>query len=135
MQDKIIHLRKGRKGALRPGHPWIFKGQILKAMTGIKPGDIATVVSNEDKLIGRGYYNPSSEISVRLLTFKNEPIKPAVAPMTEKTIASPRKKLSSGLSNGEGSISMLPHIPLQKSIIPIAPINDHKKCLSDSLKP
>ena len=74
MQDKIIHLRKGRKGALRPGHPWIFKGQILKAMTGIKPGDIATVVSNEDKLIGRGYYNPSSEISVRLLTFKNEPI-------------------------------------------------------------
>lgn len=74
MQNTIIRLRKGKKGRLRPGHPWIFKGQIVKAGPGARPGGIVTVVTNEDKFIGRGYYNPSSEISVRLLTFKDEAI-------------------------------------------------------------
>ena len=72
MQDKIIRLRKGKKGRLRPGHPWIFKGQILKVTEGSRPGDIVTVINNEDKFVGRGYFNPSSEISIRLLTFKDE---------------------------------------------------------------
>lgn len=74
MQDKIIRLRKGKKGKLRPCHPWIFKGQILKLTSSVRPGDIVTVISNEDKFIGRGYYNPASDISIRLLTFKDEPI-------------------------------------------------------------
>jgi 23S rRNA (cytosine1962-C5)-methyltransferase len=74
MHDKIIRLRKGKKGRLRPGHPWIFKGQILELDPAIKSGDIITVIDNENRFIGRGYYNPSSEISIRLLTFKDEPI-------------------------------------------------------------
>lgn len=74
MQDKIIRLRKGRKGRLRPHHPWIFKGQILKITSNIKPGNIVTVITNEDEFVGCGYFNPSSEISIRLLTFKDEPI-------------------------------------------------------------
>lgn len=74
MQENIIRLRKGRKGRLRPGHPWIFKGQILKVESRIRPGDIVSVVNGEDKFVGRGYYNPSSEISVRLLTSKDEQI-------------------------------------------------------------
>lgn len=72
MEDKIIRLRKGKKGRLRLGHPWIFKGQILKLTSSVKPGDIAAVVSNEDKFIGKGYFNPASEICVRLLTFSDE---------------------------------------------------------------
>jgi len=74
MQDKIIRIRKGKKGKLRPGHPWIFKGQILKLTSSVRPGDIVTVISNEDKFIGRGYYNPASDISIRLLTFNDESI-------------------------------------------------------------
>ncbi|OGW77260.1 MAG: hypothetical protein A3I73_05870 [Omnitrophica bacterium RIFCSPLOWO2_02_FULL_45_16] len=74
MQDKVIRLRKGKKGRLKAGHPWIFKGAILEVGSNIKPGDIATVVNNENKFIGRGYYNPASEISIRLLTFKDETI-------------------------------------------------------------
>lgn len=72
MQDKVIRLKKGKKGRLRTGHPWIFKGAILEVDSNIKAGDIATVVDNENKFIGRGYYNPASEISIRLLTFKDE---------------------------------------------------------------
>ncbi len=72
MQDRIIRLRKGKRGRLRPGHPWIFKGAISKVDAKIEPGDIITVLTNENKFAGRGYYNPSSDISVRLLTFNDE---------------------------------------------------------------
>jgi 23S rRNA (cytosine1962-C5)-methyltransferase len=74
MTDNIIYLRKDRRGELKPDHPWIYKGQILKTASSIKPGDIVRVVNSEDKFIGKGYYNPKSEISVRLLAFDDEPI-------------------------------------------------------------
>jgi 23S rRNA (cytosine1962-C5)-methyltransferase len=74
MQDKIITLRTGKKGRLKPGHPWIFKGQTLKVPPGIRPGDIVTIVKGTGGFVGRGYYNPASEITIRLLTFDDEPI-------------------------------------------------------------
>jgi 23S rRNA (cytosine1962-C5)-methyltransferase len=74
MQDKIITLRTGKKGKLKPGHPWIFKGQTLKAPPGIRAGDIVAVVNGQGEFVGRGYYNPASEITIRLLTFNDEPI-------------------------------------------------------------
>jgi 23S rRNA (cytosine1962-C5)-methyltransferase len=46
----------------------------MKVPAGIKPGDIITLVDGKGGFIGRGYYNPASEISIRLLTFKDEPI-------------------------------------------------------------
>jgi len=72
MQDKIITLRIGKKGKLKPGHPWIFKGQTLKVPPGIRPGDIVTIINGQGEFVGRGYYNPASEIIVRLLTFNDE---------------------------------------------------------------
>ena len=74
MQDKIIQLKPGKKGILDPGHPWIFKGQFLKAAPGIRPGDIISVVNGRGEFAGRGYYNPASEITIRLLTFNDETI-------------------------------------------------------------
>ena len=74
MQNKIITLRTGKKGKLKPGHPWIFKGQALKVPPGISPGDIVTIVSGKGGFVGRGYYNPASDIAIRLLTFKEESI-------------------------------------------------------------
>jgi len=74
MKEKIITLRTGKKGRLQADHPWIFKGQALKIPPGIKAGDIVTIVNGQGKFIGRGYYNGASEISIRLLTFKDEAI-------------------------------------------------------------
>jgi 23S rRNA (cytosine1962-C5)-methyltransferase len=74
MQDKIITLRTGKKGKLKPGHPWIFKGQTLKVPPGIRPGDIVTIINGQGGFIGRGYYNPASEIIIRLLTFNDETV-------------------------------------------------------------
>lgn len=59
MQDKTIILRTGKKGKLKPGHPWIFKGQTLKVPPGIRPGDIVAVVNGSGEFVGRGYYNPA----------------------------------------------------------------------------
>ncbi len=69
-----IRTRKGKKGILRPGHPWIFKSQLAKVDSAIKPGDIISITDDSGKFIDRGYYNPKSEIAVRLLTFSDEPI-------------------------------------------------------------
>ena len=71
---KAIRLRSGKKGKVRPGHPWIFKSQILKSEPAAKPGDIVPVHDHEGKFLGRGYYNPRSKIAVRILTFRDEPI-------------------------------------------------------------
>ncbi|MCX5686897.1 MAG: NAD(P)H-hydrate epimerase [Candidatus Omnitrophica bacterium] len=73
-KDKTIRLRTGRQGIVRSGHPWIFRSQISKAASGIKPGDIVTIQTGDGKFIGRGYYNPKSEISIRLLTFEDEAV-------------------------------------------------------------
>ena len=74
MKYKGVKLRSGRQGRTRPGHPWIYKGQLLKTDPAIKPGDIVSAIDNEGKFMGIGYYNPRSEISVRILTFINETI-------------------------------------------------------------
>jgi len=74
MQDKIIKLRSGSSGRLKEGHPWIRKSRFLKAAPSIKAGDVVSVVDPENRFMGKGYYNPGSEISIRLLTFKDEPV-------------------------------------------------------------
>jgi len=100
MQDRIIRLRKGKKGRLEAGHPWIFRGQILKLTSNVRPGDIVTVISNEDKFIGRGYYNPASDITVRLLTFHDETIDNALLHNRIKEAASKRGFLK-GVTNAK----------------------------------
>lgn len=74
MPERRVYLREGKKGIVRPGHPWIFKSQILSADSSANPGDIVAVTDAGGKVVGRGYYNPKSEISVRILSFSNENI-------------------------------------------------------------
>jgi 23S rRNA (cytosine1962-C5)-methyltransferase len=71
-KEKTISLRSGKMGRLRPGHPWIYKSQIRKFDRSIKLGEMVRVISAEGAFIGCGYFNPASEISIRLLTFKDE---------------------------------------------------------------
>ena len=98
MQDKTITLRTGKKGRLKPGHPWIFKGQALKVPPGIRPGDIVTIINGQGGFIGRGYYNPASEITIRLLTFNDELIDGAfLRKRIEDAVA--KRNFLSGLTN------------------------------------
>ena len=66
-------MHSGRRGQISYGHPWIYKGQIKEA-PGERDGDIFSVYSSGGRFLGKGYYNPRSEIAVRLLSYKDEAI-------------------------------------------------------------
>jgi 23S rRNA (cytosine1962-C5)-methyltransferase len=50
------------------GHPWVFANEIDQAEEALRPGDLAEVFTHDAQFIGRGYFNPHSQITVRLLT-------------------------------------------------------------------
>ncbi len=59
------------------GHPWVFGNEINSIEGDPAPGDIVDVFYHDNKFAGRGYYNPKSQIAVRLLTRKKEEINDA----------------------------------------------------------
>lgn len=69
-----ITLVAGRKKPVRNQHPWVFSGAIADIAGSPKPGDIVDVRSSTNEWLARGYYNPKSQIAVRLLTWRDEPI-------------------------------------------------------------
>jgi len=69
----VITLKTGSCADVRKGYPWVFRRHIVS--TGISgTGDIVDVVDSDGAFLGRGYYNPMSGITVRLLTFKDEAV-------------------------------------------------------------
>ncbi len=75
---KSIILKKNISRRVETGHPWIFANEINTAKekdTNAAPGEIVEVYTFDKIFIGKGYYNPQSQISLRLLTRdKNETI-------------------------------------------------------------
>jgi 23S rRNA (cytosine1962-C5)-methyltransferase len=64
-----VYLKKGREKPVKNGHPWIFSGSILRLDGGTPaPGDSCRVLSAEGTVLGHGYYNASSSITVRMVT-------------------------------------------------------------------
>ncbi len=70
---KVILNRKIGNRILN-GHPWIFGNEINKINGNAAAGEIVDVHTHDDKFLGRGYFNPQSQIQVRLLTNKQEEI-------------------------------------------------------------
>jgi 23S rRNA (cytosine1962-C5)-methyltransferase len=68
-----VTIRPGREKPILQGHPWIFSGAVLRAENA-KPGDIVTVQTRDGAFLARGYWNPTSQIQVRILTWRDEPI-------------------------------------------------------------
>ena len=94
MEYKTVRLRKGRQGKHPAGHPWIYKSQLLKSYTAIRPGTIVVVQSSDGAYLGRGYVNPRSEIAVRLLTTADEPVDGAFLERRIRDAAAKRKHLA-----------------------------------------
>jgi 23S rRNA (cytosine1962-C5)-methyltransferase len=69
-----IILKKGRGKSLLRGHPWVFSGAVAKTEGEMVPGDLGEVYSGEGQFLGVGYLNPNSQILLRLLTRKKEPV-------------------------------------------------------------
>jgi 23S rRNA (cytosine1962-C5)-methyltransferase len=67
-----IVLRKGRDRRVKAGHLWVYAGEIEKTDDGLSPGDTADVVDHRGRFLARGYYNPASNIAVRLVTRRRD---------------------------------------------------------------
>lgn len=71
--SKII-LKPNQERRILNGHLWIFSNEIEKTDPAIEPGSIVDICSHKGKFLGRGFYNPHSLISARILTLTDEPI-------------------------------------------------------------
>jgi len=69
-----VQLKRKIAPRIANGHPWIFGNEIEKINGDPKGGDIVDVLYGDGSFAGRGYINPQSQITVRLLTRKKEEI-------------------------------------------------------------
>ncbi|GAP64571.1 23S rRNA (cytosine1962-C5)-methyltransferase [Ardenticatena maritima] len=65
--NRTITLKPKREKSVAQRHPWLFSGAIAHADA--EAGDIVDVLDHRGQWLARGYYNPASQIAVRLLTF------------------------------------------------------------------
>ena len=65
--EATLELKKDLVRHLRAGHPWVFRKAIEKAPRGLEAGAIVDVVE-DGRFVARGYLDPHSAITVRILT-------------------------------------------------------------------
>jgi 23S rRNA (cytosine1962-C5)-methyltransferase len=65
--EASLELRKDLARHLRAGHPWVFRKALERPPKGLPPGAIVDVVE-QGRFVARGYYDPHSAISLRILT-------------------------------------------------------------------
>ncbi len=61
-------LRPHKEESLLSGHLWVFSGALQQSPHWIEPGGLVDVKSSTGKFVARGYYNPRTDIAIRILT-------------------------------------------------------------------
>lgn len=67
-------LLPGKEKRVAAGHPWIYRTEIDRVEGDYTPGDMVDVVSAKGRFLARAYYNPASMISLRIMTYQEEPV-------------------------------------------------------------
>ncbi len=73
METSSVHypsasLKPHRDESLLGGHAWIFSGALQQAPRWVEPGGVLDVKSATGQFVARGYYNPRTDIAIRILT-------------------------------------------------------------------
>lgn len=68
----VLHRRRERR--LLAGHPWIYRNEVAEMQGEAAPGDLVAVVDAAGHWLGQGFYSPVSQICVRILSRRPEPI-------------------------------------------------------------
>ena len=68
-----IYLRRGREQRVLGGHPWIFRSDIERE-DGAADGLPVRVLTSAGRCLAMAVYNPRSQISLRILSRRDEPI-------------------------------------------------------------
>lgn len=69
-----VHLKPGREKPVAHRHPWLFSGAIGRVDGSPAPGDIVRVRAANGEFLAYGYFNPKSQISLRLLSWDEEEV-------------------------------------------------------------
>jgi 23S rRNA (cytosine1962-C5)-methyltransferase len=63
-----VYLNKKISNRVASGHPWIYANEINNIAGEMRTAEIVSVFTHDKKFIGKGYINPKSQITVRLLS-------------------------------------------------------------------
>jgi 23S rRNA (cytosine1962-C5)-methyltransferase len=74
IQYPTASLKPHKEESLQSGHLWIFSGALQQPPRWIEPGGLVDVKSSTGQFVARGYYNPRTDIAIRLLTRNIEQI-------------------------------------------------------------
>nr|WP_240610820.1 hypothetical protein [Ammonifex thiophilus] len=104
-----VILLPGKEKRLLAGHLWVYEGEIKEVEGEVEPGGIVSVCSSKGKFLGRGYFNPYSQITVRLLTREDEEINESFLRRRLEAALAFRQRVVKGASayrlvNGEGDL-------------------------------
>ena len=73
MPAKAI-LRPGREKRVYSMHPWVFKSDIDQVKGEFVPGDIVDIISAKGRFLAKGYFNPNSQIALRIMSYQDTPV-------------------------------------------------------------
>ena len=99
-QAATVILKPGREKSVLRHHPWVFSGAVQRGQ-GAAPGDIVDVRAADGTFLARGYYNPHSQIRVRLLTWNDREVVDAA--FWQRRIVAAWARRSTPLVRGTGT--------------------------------
>ena len=69
-----ITLIPGKEKRVFQGHPWIFRSDISTVSDDVRPGEVVSVFSSNRRFLCRAFYNPASQIALRVMTLQDEEV-------------------------------------------------------------
>ena len=72
MSDVI--LLPGKEKRVWSGHPWVFRSDIARTKGEPQPGQTVRITAANGRFLAMAVYNPASQIALRILSRKEEPI-------------------------------------------------------------
>ncbi len=72
-----VYLHKNKEQRVYGGHPWVFRSDIDRVEGAHKDGGVVRVLSSRGKFLCMAVYNPRSQISLRVLSRRDESINSA----------------------------------------------------------
>jgi 23S rRNA (cytosine1962-C5)-methyltransferase len=72
LRESIAVLKNRGASRVRSGHPWVYRSDVESAKG--ETGEVVRVIDRSGNFLGRAFYNPGSEISLRVAAREDEQI-------------------------------------------------------------
>ena len=69
-----VFLKYGKEKRVYARHPWVFRSDIERADEDVQPGDAVRVLNSKGRFLAKALYNPKSQISLRIVSYRDEEI-------------------------------------------------------------